>query len=252
MPRTPAGSRPATTPGTASRGLLWLLALTAGLMAGVASWLAGETESCKSPRRRSWFRAWGGSRSKRRSLTVRVAEQQTAIRVFGVFGAVTGLALGLAGGLAGYSTKRAGIAAGVGLVVGGIVGALAPLVVLPIFYLAGGPASDDMIPPLLMHAGVWMGVGAAGGLAFGIGLGGRRRVFAPLLGGAVGAVIGAIVYEFVGAIAFPLAMTASPISTTWESRLLARLLVAFFAAVGIALAVADRREVVALGPPGLP
>jgi hypothetical protein len=230
------------TPDTAPRGLLWILALTAGLMAGVASWLAGEADILQVAPEKVLFQGMGGQSFEPTLLTVRVAEQQTAVRVFGVFGAVTGLALGLAGGLAGYSKRRAGIAAGVGLVVGGIAGAVAPLAVLPIFYLAGGPSSDDMIPPLFMHAGVWMGVGAAGGLAFGIGLGDRRRAFATLLGGAVGAVIGAIIYEVVGAIAFPRDMTASPISTSWETRLLARMLVSFLAAVGIALAATNRPE----------
>src|SRR3954447_11091627 len=65
-----------------------------------------------------------------------------------------------------------------------IVGAVAPIFVLPMFHRAGGAAPDDMIPPMLMHAGVWMGVGTVGGLAFGIGLGGRRWIFAPLIGGA--------------------------------------------------------------------
>ena len=229
--------------------MLWFLALAAGLLAGVATWLAGETDLLQVAPEKVMVQTMGGPTLDTTAATIRVAEEKTAVRVFGVFGAAMGLALGLAGGLAGHSPRRAGIAAGVGLVVGGIVGALAPLVVLPIFDRAGGAGSDDMIPSMLMHAGVWIGVGAAGGLAFGIGLGGRRRVVASLIGGAVGAVIGAIAYEFVGAIAFPLAETASPISTTWESRLLARLLVATFVAVGIALAVSDRRKASASIPP---
>ena len=246
---TPAESRVAMTPIPTRRSLLWMLTLAAGVLAGVGSWLAGETETLEVIPKQVLVQAMGGPRMEATTATERIANDQTAVRVFGVFGAAMGLALGLAGGLAGHSPRRSGIAAGVGLVVGGVVGALAPLVVLPIFHRAGRAGSDDMIAAMLMHAGLWMGVGAVSGLAFGIGLGGRKRLVASIIGGAVGAVIGAIVYEFVGAIAFPLDKTASPISMTWQSRLLARLLIATSAAVGIALAVADRREASASSPP---
>jgi len=239
------------TPGSASRGLIWFLALSAGLVAGIVSWLAGETRVLQVDPELVTVQGMGGPSQEASPTTVQAAERQTSALVFGVFGAAMGLALGLAGGFAGRSSRRAGIAAGFGLIAGGIVGAVAPFAVLPMFHRAGGPGPDDMIPPMLMHSGVWVGVGAVAGLAFGIGLGGRRRIIAPLIGGAVGAVIGAIVFEFVGAIAFPLDSTARPISTTWESRLVARLLVAGFAALGIALAAADRRGVSPSTPPAL-
>jgi hypothetical protein len=54
-----------------------------------------------------------------------------------------------------------------------------------------------------------------------------------LLGGAVGAALGAALYEIVGCVAFPLARTTQLISVTWETRLMARLLVCLFAAIGV-------------------
>jgi hypothetical protein len=49
-----------------------------------------------------------------------------------------------------------------------------------------------------------------------------------------------VVHEFVGALAFPLALTTRPIAITWDSRLLSHLVVAIGAAVGAA--AARRRE----------
>ena len=66
--------------------------------------------------------------------------------------------------------------------------------------------------PLLTLGSICSSVGAAGGLAFGIGLGGRDRWMKSLLGGLVGAALATVVYELVGAIAFPTDKTELPIS----------------------------------------
>jgi hypothetical protein len=60
------------------------------------------------------------------------------------------------------------------------------------------------------------------------------------LGGAIGAVLGAAAFELVGAVFFASAATDGPISTTAASRLLARLLVSTFTAVGIVAAAGMR------------
>jgi hypothetical protein len=59
----------------------------------------------------------------------------------------------------------------------------------------------------------------------------------------VGAALGTVVFEFLGAVAFPIeAYTAEPISNTPGSRLLARLLVAIGTSAGAAVgALASRR-----------
>jgi hypothetical protein len=56
-----------------------------------------------------------------------------------------------------------------------------------------------------------------------------------MFGGLAGAVIGTIAYEAIGPALAPLAGTGDPISTTWPTRLLARLLVPVGTAMAIAL-----------------
>jgi len=62
-----------------------------------------------------------------------------------------------------------------------------------------------------------------------------------VLGGLVGGLLGAVVYEMLGAFAFPMAATTKPISETWGTRLIARLSVAILAAVGDAWGVNESR-----------
>ena len=110
-----------------------------------------------------------------------------------------------------------------GLLLGGGVGAALSWLILPIYYAhsTGGELSYS----LLVHGGIWLAVGAAAGLAFGIGLGGSVRCAPRGTGEACAALLAAVIYEFAGGILFPQALTDRPLSQTWESRLLARLLV---------------------------
>jgi hypothetical protein len=93
-------------------------------------------------------------------------------------------------------------------------------------------ASESMIFPLFIHAGIWSAIGAAGGLAFGLGLDGRATAARAILGGFAGALLGTIGYELVGGLAFPMSMTTQPLSATWGTRLLARLAVTVPSAYG--------------------
>ena len=78
---------------------------------------------------------------------------------------------------------------------------------------------------MLVHGGIWGPIGAAGGLAFALGLGGGpRSAFRATLGGLVGASLGTVLFEIVGAWFFPLAKTAYPIAVGAGARLTARLL----------------------------
>jgi hypothetical protein len=124
-----------------------------------------------------------------------------------------------------------------GAVLGILGGVGASWVLLPIFYQYQSPISGDLILPLLTHGGVWSVVGAAGGLALGLGLGSLGRALRAGLGGLLGAAVGAIAFEAVGAFAFPNDETDQPISKTWVTRLIVRLLIAIPAAAGAALAV---------------
>jgi hypothetical protein len=101
---------------------------------------------------------------------------------------------------------------------------------LPGYYQRFNPQDEDLILPILMHGGIWSAIGAGGGLAFGIGMGGAARTFRALLGGLLGAVAATLLYEVVGAVLLPLAKTSQPLAATSGARLLAQLLVAVFVA----------------------
>ena len=64
--------------------------------------------------------------------------------------------------------------------------------------------------PLLTQGAIWAGIGAVSGLVFAVGLGGRSRWITTLVGGLLGAAAAAIVYEIVGALAFPSDTYGSP------------------------------------------
>jgi hypothetical protein len=76
-----------------------------------------------------------------------------------------------------------------------------------------------------------------GGLAFGLGLGGRGRWKATVLGGLVGAAAGTVLYEIIGAIAFASSKTDLPLSSSIATRAMAQLLVPLLAASGAVLAL---------------
>ena len=95
---------------------------------------------------------------------------------------------------------------------------------------------------MLLHGGIWSAIGAAGGLAFSVGLGGRGRAVRALLGGLLGAFGGTMIYELIGGLAFPVAEADRPVSATWGTRLIARLAVASLAAVGTAIAAQDPKS----------
>ena len=95
-----------------------------------------------------------------------------------------------------------------------------------------------------MHGVIWGPLGAAAGLAVAIGLGEPRLIGRAMVAGLAGAVLGAVAFDVVGAFAFPLAKTDSPISRTWASRLLARLLVTIGTAATLALLLPAPRNVV--------
>ena len=96
---------------------------------------------------------------------------------------------------------------------------------------------NDLTFPLIVHGGTWAGIGTVAGLALAIGLGGGWvKTLRLIVGCAMAAPLAAIIYDLVGATAFPLAMTDRPVSMTWQTRLFARLIVAVLIAAGAVLA----------------
>jgi outer membrane lipoprotein SlyB len=215
---------------------VWALALTAGLIAGFASWLIGEAFHGRfaPPDARTGRRLTSDQLMSRRTSTD-AAQVLEATVAFGSLGAVLGLALGLAGGCAGGSARAAVIAAIAGSILGATVGAIMPRLLLPIYFRLHDRDRDDLLLSILIQSGNWSVIGAAAGAAFGIGLGDRSRVLRAVLGGLLGAIAGVLVYEIVGGVAFPLDGTADPLSATWGTRLFARLAVTIFASAGAAV-----------------
>jgi len=223
------------------------MALTAGLIAGFTSWLIGEATHGRfgPPTLVAISGPAGGFLSApeihKLRMAKRVAQTLDATLVCGSPGAVLGLALGLAGGFARGSARAAFIAAIAGSILGGTVGAAVTQVILPIYLGILNPDTNDLIVGILFHIVISSAIGAVGGAAFGAGLGDRCAVRAAG-GGFLGAAAGVLVYQIVGALAYPLAETTSPISATWGTRLLARLAVTTLASVGVAMGVLDQRK----------
>jgi len=218
----------------------WLLLSLAGLLAGVlAAALGEEFHDFFQPELKPQILQ--GNRMMAPTFETNVAATlKNGALDNGELGAVLGLALGLAGGLIRRSVRAAITAGLVGLVIGAALGIAIPFVLFPLFYAAKKfteTTEPDLLVSLAIHAGIWASLGAAGGLAFALGLGGLGRLGHAVIGGFLGAVVGTLVYEVVGAVAFPLSGSADPIAQTWEPRVLSRLLIPLVASLAIGLLV---------------
>jgi hypothetical protein len=226
----PAGERSFTEP----FGRLLALATAAGLIAGMTSVLAGEvilnsyqSELNPTPKVRpneEDMRHW------------REARIYSATMTFATMGGLLGISMGLAGGLASRSVI-AGLAAGIsGLLLGAAAAASISHVLVSNFFKSRIPESTDLVLPLLTHGAIWSAVGVIGGLAFGLGAGGKGRWKATVLGGLVGAAAATIVYEIVGAVAFASSKTDLPLAGSSTTRGMAQLLVTILTAAGAGVA----------------
>ncbi len=101
---------------------------------------------------------------------------------------------------------------------------------------------------MTMHGLIWGLAGAAGGLAFAVGLGQRRLLIRATMAGLTGAVLGAFAFGLAGASLFPLADMGDPVSPIWPSRLIARLWVTAATAACIILVLPRPRRAEAASP----
>ena len=156
----------------------------------------------------------------------------------GLQGALLGLTLGLAAGAAARRPARAVATAGLtGLVLGGVLGSAASFGLSTLYFATTDANTQSLLPSLLMHVGIASLLGASGGAAFGLGLGGWRRVAKAAVGGLIGAAIGAGLYDVVGAVLFPIDKTGDPVAASGMARLLWNTLINLFAAFGAAALV---------------
>ena len=207
---------------------LWFWALGAGLLAGVLAWLVGEALlGANKDRLTPKMEPFPQLETK---LALLAAKQEVATLIFAGLGACFGFTMGIAGGAARKSASASAKAAVAGLILGGIFAGGVAWGLLPIYFSNQKAQDDDLLLPMLIHVGIASAVGAAGGAAMGIGLGGRTGQ--TIVGGLAGAAGGAVLFEVIGALAFPTARTAEPISAAMASRLMLLLFVTVCAAMG--------------------
>jgi hypothetical protein len=219
-----AGNAPARGRGRA------LLVIGAALVAGVLAWLAGESSLAKVPAKTVPTDAMGHTIMATSIATVEAAKAATALRQNSAFGLLLGLALGAVGGVARRSPRRAALGALVGVVAAAVVTSIG----VPAFFRFRDSFTDEIVPSFLYHGAVGAAIGAAAGLGVAVETPGRgTRVIRAILGGALGALLGAAVYVVVASILLASSDAGEPVPGTAVARLAARLLVAAFIGLGV-------------------
>ena len=165
------------------------------------------------------------------------AEAKNASLAMGIVGAMLGLMLGAGGGLSRRSNRAAVFSGLIGLLLGAAVGTVVPLQLVPLFYRSAGRPPNPAFP-LLVHTAMYATIGGMGGLAFGFGLCGLGGAAKGFLAGGMGAILGAITYNVVHTIVFPLEWDLAH-ARQGVSRLLAHLCVALTSTACVVLATDD-------------
>jgi hypothetical protein len=219
-----------------TRGLL----AVGGLLAGLLAFGVGEAVYDLVPAKSVTQHALGLTKVSPTVATETVAAARNGALAFGVLGLFLGGCLGLAGGLARRSSFAVA-AGGLGSVLGFAAGVGASLALLP-FCIASRIRYPDneLVISFLMHGAIWGLLGALAGLAFAVGLGERNLWVRALIAGFAGALVGAVAFDLIGAVAFSGARTDDPISRTWVTRLMARLLVTMATAGAVSLVLPVR------------
>jgi hypothetical protein len=236
-------------PGPTSAGAVphrrppWLSALAAGVIAAGLTWGAGEAAAGRFDPGTVADPSRGPLAGGVSVEAVNRALVNEAVLTYGLQGAILGLLLGLAGAAAGGSARAAMAGGLTGLVLGGAAGAGASLGAFTVFVQAVDPSSNDLVGPIIAHAVAWGLLGAAAGLAFGVGSrGGKAGIVRAAIGGLVGAAIGAAVYEVAGAVFFASDQTSQPVAVSGSARLLAHAATDVLIALGAALAISSPRK----------
>jgi hypothetical protein len=221
---------------SAAGGRVWVATVTAGLLVSALSWLAGESVIRSIPTQTDQANVNGRERSIVTVLSSHRTEVKRATLAYGLQGALLGICLGLAGASMRWSVGGGTVAALVGLIIGAGAGAGASGGLFPVFLRHLDPISGDLLGPMITHAAIWSALGAAGGLAFGIGRVGRSGdIVRAVLGGLTGAALGAIAFQLVGAFCFPQSKTDMPLAAEPPARLLALALTCLSTAAGVAI-----------------
>ncbi len=223
-----------------SKGGIWTWALIGALLAGSISWFVGEQFVSHFKPKTIVMNTMMGPMEGATTEESTKSDSRNAALAYGIVGAVFGLAMGVAGGLARASVKSAILAGVAGALLGAPLSAGTAIALQPLYYksLDADPTEQSLMLPLLVHAGIWMTAGAVAGLAFALGLSGRKdHILRGLIGGLIGAVVAAVAYEVVGTFLSSEAETIRPLSLTSETRMMARSMLTLLAAAGIAFTI---------------
>jgi hypothetical protein len=244
-----AAGRAGEVPPASNRLAIW--ALGAGLLAGATAWLVGEATVDVFRPTMVTMDTPAGRMTAASSQEVMRTDMNNAALAFVVQGVCLGLALGVAGGLVRGSARSGALAGLAGAVLGGALSLGASAALQPVYYrnVQLDRVEQGMTVPMLVHGGIWGAAGLAGGLAFGLGLlRGPSTIARAAVGGLVGVLLAAFVFEATAAMAFQNAATTRPLSLTPASRLMAKMMVSLLSAAGIAALLASPRTAPAVRP----
>ena len=217
---------------------IWVATITAGLLVSALGWLAGEFVIKSIPTQTDQANVNGRERSIVTVLSSHRTEVKRATLAYGIDGALLGMCLGLAGAFVRRFSGAAAVAALVGLIVGGGAGAGASSGLFPIFLRHLDPISGDLLMPMIAHAAVWSALGSSGRPGVwdrACGIRNPETIVRAVLGGLTGAALGAIAFQFLGALCFPQSKTDMPLAAEPAARLLALALTCLSTAVGVAI-----------------
>lgn len=229
-------SVPAATTSPAANGK----ALIVGICVAVAgAWIAANL----ADRFRIIENVEHGVHFRGTTLEIGRATQNAAV-AYALLGASLSLILGVTAGffLGRFSIPRVLAAGLAGIVLGASFGAASSYGLTPIYFNRMGTA--DVTLSLLIHLGIWTAVGAATGLAFGVGSGSRDVLVRSLVGGITGAALGTLLFDISGAF-LPLAHTERPLSEEAGTRLAANIVLCLCVASGIVVVASQKTRVAA-------
>jgi hypothetical protein len=204
-----------------NRSALMGLLLAGTLLAGFASWSLGETGLVRRPAAVAQYNLMGQTIQGQTSETIRAASRQTASRFFAISGGLLVLTAGLAGSLA-FRRLRWPLVSG--LILPAAWAALCGIVAwfaMPLYDKAADAAYPEMAVSIVAHLMLWVPVGIGAGIALACALGNPKLAATSAVAAAVGVILGVFLFEFIGALLFPLAETGRPLSATPTTRLLA-------------------------------
>lgn len=173
------------------------------------------------------------------AATIRMNSINGAL-VYGGLGAITCLAIACSFTNVAKKQRRQIIpSALIGAILGFIAGSLPCFIVMRLHWMNrnNDPSVLDLTRPLLYHLGLWLPIGIAAGLVYGIHC--RLRgssLIQSMVTGLFGALLGTFFYEFAGAILLPMDLTVDPVAATVKARLLAHLSVPIGISIGLIFA----------------